>query len=1081
MKITFKNLLCILLSLITVLSAVSCNDTSVDTDVIPAGNGQIKNVIFLIPDGGGYGPYDFANDVKIAGGFRTRLYPNKTPTDKEPMTMRSHLAGSMITLNVQESLTDSAAAGTAMATGVKTINGYIGIDKFAKPRATILEAAQTLGKATGLVATYEWMHATPASFSSHAMDRNEYNNLYQQIENQGIEVVLGSGYGAVSQYATIQNAVDRGYTVIETKEELLTVKPGDKIWGDMSNPSHPYDINLTEQQATLAEMTQAAITALSGDEDGFFLMVEGSKVDSGGHANDAVVTTSEYLAFDAAFKVAVDFAKGRNDTVVIAAPDHDTGGMKYGEIPSIQSAVIDVRDGKNPNSVGWETTSHTTQQVGVWMYVPEGVDVINGLNKTLGDTAETRKDYVIDNTDLSPYIAALFGVDLDKVTEELFCEVTDLGRYSAATGKFTFNNGDKYFYKNQSVYYENGEEKSLDGKVCVVLEDKVYVPRVMVTGEDENRVNEAGANEITGSGAKNDPYVVDSAWDFVEMCEQMMLGETYEGKYFLQAKDINLTDDSDFSGIGSEYDFAGTYDGAGNVIFGNFEVPDDETFFPNVTGTLVNVVTSGSLKSKGEVSWTYSGGIAAKIDESGRMINCMAAVDVDSLSAGGLCGSNNGLIKNCLVTGSVSGTKLVGALTPITYGGTIENSFYVSKGVEQDVEGVTAITNDSTSENFDSERENAVNALNDGLSECSTLEGLSDVVMKPWRKSEKDGTPEIFIPVPTVEKVIVTPSEAVVDKGDAILLSAVVEGTYSPSQQVVWSIESSGGVSESCIYEDGFLYVSPDETAKNFTVLAKSAVNGSVAGMCTVTVGQNIISEPDGSRARPYKIENEEQFLEFNNAIIGGNTLAGLYFEQTADLDMSQIEGYNGLANENAFGGFYNGLGHTINLDIDSEADNSLFGTLRGTVINVGTTGRVSGASRVSGLCRAARDGARIVNCYSLCDLYADEEAAGLVRSNYNVVANCYFGGTITAPTKLETHNNNNDIAYSTGIYCLSDVDETAPNVIYVSEETFVAKDDGLASMLNASRQASSDASGIPLGMLCEWTAGENGPVLEKQ
>ena len=452
---------------------------------------QIKNIIYLIPDGGGYGNYDFANDVKISGGFLVPEYKYKTRTTSKPMTMRSYLAGSMITLNYSGALTDSAAAGTALATGYKTHNGYVGINHEGKPVANILEAAQSIGMATGLVATYEWMHATPAAFSAHVLERTDYKNLYQQIENQGIDVVLGSGYGAVSDYATIDNATERGYTIVRTRDDLENVKPGDKIWGDATNNSSPYDIKLKEEQPTLAQMTEAAITALSGDKDGFFLMVEGSKVDTGAHANDAVVTTSEYLAFDAAFKVAVDFASQRTDTVVIAVPDHDTGAMRYKEIENLGDAVINVQVGKDSDLVTWETTSHSTQNVGVWMYVPEGVEVIEGLNSTLGDTPETRENFVIDNTEIVPYLASLLEVDMDKLTDELFVDVTKAGEYNCEKEQFVFGNGDKYVFNNAAEYFENGKKISLDGKVAFEADGRFYVPSCMVSEEDMKFVTKA--------------------------------------------------------------------------------------------------------------------------------------------------------------------------------------------------------------------------------------------------------------------------------------------------------------------------------------------------------------------------------------------------------------------------------------------------------------------------------------------------------------------------------------------------------------------------------------------------------------
>ncbi len=466
-----KRIIAVFMALLLVLSFASCKEA----------DSKIKNVILLIPDGGGYANFDLANDVKEAGGFTNPDFKNKTATDKGPMFMKDYLAGSATTLSAYENITDSAAAGTAIATGHKTFNGYVGVDENMMPLATILEASQYAGKATGIISTYEWMHATPASFTSHAEDRGDYGTIYRQIQNQRLDVVLGSGYGAVAEYdGSIDAAKERGYTVIEHKDQLLDVKPGDKLWGNMSNPSSPLDIHLEDGQATLAEMTQAAITALSADEDGFFLMVEGSKVDAGGHANDAVTTTSEYLAFDAAFRVAVEFAKSRDDTVVIAIPDHDTGAMLYDEIPDKALAVQQIQAGENPSNVSWGTTGHSDRTVGVWMYVPEGVEGIKGLNKTLGDSQSQRADYIIDNTDIAPYIASLFGVDLEKITQELFVDVSELGEYDWLDGVFTFYDGNCWVKANESVYYQDDKEVDMNGQVAVYLGGCFYMPKSAV-------------------------------------------------------------------------------------------------------------------------------------------------------------------------------------------------------------------------------------------------------------------------------------------------------------------------------------------------------------------------------------------------------------------------------------------------------------------------------------------------------------------------------------------------------------------------------------------------------------------------
>lgn len=1065
-------LLSIILALLAIVSCFGgctpSENKAENTDVTQNDEYQIKNVIMLIPDGGGYALYDLANDVKTEGGFLNDSYKFRTPTDKKDMTMRSHLAGSMITLNYQGALTDSAAAGTALATGYKTLNGRIGINHEGKPIANVLEAAQSKGKSTGLVATYEWMHATPASYSAHVMQRDDYKNLYEQIENQGIDVVLGSGYGAVSSYATIQNAVDRGYTIIKNKYDLEKVKPGDRIWGDATNNSSPYDINLKEGEPTLAEMTKAAITALSGNEKGFFLMVEGSKVDTGGHANDAVVTTSEYLAFDAAFKVAVDFAKGRNDTVVIAAPDHDTGDMQYDKISNLLPVVTATQLGRNSDKISWGTTSHSTLNVGVWMYVPEGVNVIEGLNPTLGDTPETRTEFVVDNTAIAPYIASLFGTDLDELTKELFVDVTDIGLYSSAVGKFTFNNGNKYVYKNASEYFENGKKKSLDGMVTLYADGRFYVPSVMVTEEDFKHVNVEGAGKIFGSGTKTDPYIIDEEWKFVEFTGALINGETYEGKYFKQTKDLDLKGNKDYPGIGSGSTFAGVYDGDGHTINVSLIVDRDESVFPYVTGTVMNLGTTGKIRSFGSSDVSRPAGIVRSVRDTGRLINCYSTMELEGSDVKGLASSNYGLIENCYFGGTITARDGGAAIAGMS-GGVFRGCYY-KKDCGKSQANCTSVTADET--------ENLVNLLNEGRISTAQNTGITEASLKYWRMSD-DGKIEIYSPIPTVSKVTITNDVTQIDKGDGIQLSAVVEGEYNPSQSIVWSVEGLTPESKTAIYDDGYLLVAKDEPAQKFTVVAKSAYDGSVTDIASITVGEKVLTEPDGSRARPYEVTCANDFYEITKAVLGGKNLNGIYFVQTADIDMSEIAEYNGIPSSLTFAGVYDGRGYTIKVDYESETDNSPFGTTSGTIMNVSTTGKIKGVTRPAGIVRKITHGGIIINCFSDVEVTGVDEAAGIVRSVYGKAANCFFNGAVSAkaiypctyiqPEGYGIHN------YSVGAEH------------YVSgDETIVVKDelsaDGLVKQLNEDRAESAKQTGIALNLLCDWEYDEKrGAVLVRK
>ncbi len=1061
MKRALSTILCVILCFMCILSLTMCKseDTLKASENDSVNERKVKNIIFLIPDGGGYALYDFANDVKISGGLSETLYPNKTPTDEAPMSMRAQHAGSMITLNYQQALTDSAAAGTAMATGKKTENGRIGVDHLKRPRATILEAAQSIGMATGLVSTYEWMHATPASFSAHTMNRSEYDNLYEQIQNQKIDVVLGSGYGAVAQYSDIEEARERGYKIVTNKKALDFVKEGDKLWGDMSNPSSPYDINLEQGQATLAEMTAAAIKALSGDDDGFFLMVEGSKVDTGGHANDALVSTSEYLAFDAAFKVALDFAKGRTDTVVIAAPDHDTGAMDYAGIEDLEKSVSMIMSGKDDDAIGWGTTGHSTQNVGVWMYVPEGVDVIEGLNPVLGDTPENRENYVVDNTALTPYLANLLGVDLDKLTEELFVDVTDYGKFIEMSGKFAFNSGNKHIFKNQSVYYVNGEVKDLDGKVAFMLEDRFYVPKEVVDEKDFEFVN-TGDEGITGSGTENDPYVIDDEWDFIEFSSNIELGkDNYEGMYVVQASNLNLANMEDYKGLGGNHTFKGNYDGKGYIIDVNIDSDADRTLFGYVVGNVKNVTVKGSIKCA-----SVAGGIARSVGGTGSIENCACFADVSSEGAfnvGGIAGISLGRISNCYFAGTLSGeSKLSPVANVMNDSAVFENCYYSNVEYESELNAVYVTDEQAEGELIDK--------LNSARADESYFY---------WHSSKQDGCPELYMPAPVVTGVVVTPAEISVSKNDGYQLSASVVGEYNPSQKVVWSIESSEGEALSIIHDDGFLVVSGEENVSGFTVLAKSAIDGSVTGMCKVMVTDAVETSADGSRARPFVISNEEDFAKLTSDILSGDGKNGLYFVQTADIDMAGFEGYNGLPSSTSFGGIYDGAGHTINLSIDSDGDNSLFGSSRGVIMNVATTGTVKGATRPAGICRAVRDKGVLVNCYSTVDIQGGTEAAGIARSIYHVAANVYYNGNLESEAKYKIGNAADDDDGSTifNAFCVGEELYRSKDVSELTEQMIHSEE--LVKLLNDGIKDSAELSGVPASMLCRWTLSKDNCV----
>ncbi len=475
---------------------------------------EVRNLIYMIPDGGGMAPFMLADAVKSAGGFSAELYPNATKITNDSMYLRDYFVGVETTHSANNEVTDSAAAGTALATGHKTNNGMIGMTPDFVPRASLLEASQEQGKNTGLVATFEWTNATPATFSAHADARTDAETIAKQMLCQDLDVVLTATLEEYDTYTWYNDKAytDKGYTLIKTLEDLRAVKPGDKIWSRL--PDSYYDIEKSEMAPTLAELTETALRALdNGNENGFFLMVEGSTVDLACHNNNPTAAASEFVAFDEAFKVALDFAKSRKDTAIIVMPDHDTGGLIFdpADTPDFINAVL---AGSFSNKLKWETVSHTGRNGGIFMYLPEGVALPEGISDSEKETAfsqivaKEKAMNTIDNTDIPKYAAGLIGVDLDATSKALFQDVTDMGRYNETTGVFTFNSGILDFEvtatRDSDLVTMDGKTVSLEGRPCIYAGGKFYVPEQLFKIGKEYTVSfeTEGGNAVAPVNAK---------------------------------------------------------------------------------------------------------------------------------------------------------------------------------------------------------------------------------------------------------------------------------------------------------------------------------------------------------------------------------------------------------------------------------------------------------------------------------------------------------------------------------------------------------------------------------------------------
>lgn len=797
---------------------------------VQAAEPTIKNVIYIMPDGGGYGQYDFANYFRQQGGFDEATYPTATKRDTNPMFVTDYLAGSVKTRSANAEVTDSAAGGTAEASGYKTNNGYISVTTDKRPRATILEAAQELGKRTGLVSQAPFYHASPAAFASHWPDRNTYDIIAKQMHNQDLDLVIAGGYSlvqAMDDTMSIEIPKELGYKIVEDRADLAAINEGDKVWGNMTTDNLACDYRLPENEPRMTEITEAAIRALDGSEEGFFLFIEVTYTDA--HENDARNAASEFNVLSDVFEVCVDFAKENGETMVVSIADHDTGGMTI--IPDkLEEAYEQVKVGKNPGLgvMNWESTNHTSQNVPCFFYAPEGIS-IPGLNPVLGDTEETRGDwkaqtgsYVIDNTAMPNYVADLWDVDLDKVTEELFVDVTDIGTINP-DGTFEFASGDKVMAPYTDKYTKDGVEYSTDGRVSVYVDDRFYVPACVIEEDDWNYKGGA-MNGFFGSGTEADPYLIKNPYDFIEFSHNIAIGNDYKDVYFEQTRDVDLVPYSDeYFPVTSDKTFAGNYNGNGYTINAEISVSNDACIFPTVSGTIMNVGTTGTLTSKG----SYSAGICRKLKSSGKLVNSYSTMDITGNAVGGLVYNQYGVVSNCYYAGNITAKRSINALGMRHGNGKFQNTYYV-KGIHQFAEkGITAKTTESMLTGF-------ADILNEGIADAANVAGVEESKMAVWSQGT-DQLPELGIPTATVESVVVTPATATVKKGESLQLTATVLGENNPSQAVSWQLIPSS-TQGTTVNEDGLLVVSETETETEFTVLAKSKVDGSKTNNCKVTI-----------------------------------------------------------------------------------------------------------------------------------------------------------------------------------------------------------------------------------------------------
>ncbi len=395
----------ILLSLTLIIAILIAGQFSRETYSFFESSEETNNlsIILMIGDGMGF------EQVKLGRWVEKGITTNFTMENL-------HLKLNVSTVNIDGDTTDSAAAATAMATGKKVQNKVLSVDENGTILTTMLEIAQEMGKATGVVTTTSIQHATPAGFMTHVTSRYLTAEISRQIiEEANVDVLLGGGDSdfTVEQYLIMET---NNYTIVRDKAALIAAPIG-KLMGIFADGHLPYeqerDLALTP---SLAQMTRKAIEILDQNSKGFFLMVEGGRIDHGGHANNQVNVALETIAFAKAVREAIAYVKSNENTILIITADHETGGLMVqsekldSTLPLFgytedQNRTIQITRA-NQITVEWSRTGHTSKPVPLFGYG----NVFTSLENNI----------LIDNTEIFRIMNGYFNGSLTQINSTTF-------------------------------------------------------------------------------------------------------------------------------------------------------------------------------------------------------------------------------------------------------------------------------------------------------------------------------------------------------------------------------------------------------------------------------------------------------------------------------------------------------------------------------------------------------------------------------------------------------------------------------------------------------------------------------------
>ena len=332
---------------------------------------EVKNIIYLIGDGMG-----------LTSVSMMLIENNYEPTIFD---LADNIALQK-TYSLDNRVTDSAASGTALASGYKTNNTFVGCTPDGVAVESLMDVAKAQGKATGVVVTTYLQHATPAAFYAHTENRHNYGIITEQLVGSALDVAIGGGMGHFKErYNDEAKAVikNHGFDLVEEFAELSSQS------GDSRTLALLADWEVGSNSGTyLADATSEALRLLEarGEDNGFVLMVEGSLIDGMGHANNAEAQQIEMQGFMGAIEVAVEYAKAHEGTLVVVTADHETGGL------SIVSADANFNLAEQGVEYRWTTNGHSGVMIPIYLYgtanesingVVENTDIAKTLQKLI--------------------------------------------------------------------------------------------------------------------------------------------------------------------------------------------------------------------------------------------------------------------------------------------------------------------------------------------------------------------------------------------------------------------------------------------------------------------------------------------------------------------------------------------------------------------------------------------------------------------------------------------------------------------------------------------------------------------------